>query len=676
MLRALWFVPWVGVLVVFVVETCFLCDDAFIAFRYARNWIEGRGLVFNAGEAVEGYSSLAWVVEVGALWWAGIRPEAGSLVLSIAWTGATVAGVAWVVFGTRPSAARFAAAWVAVGLLATSATFAAWSTGGLETRQFTALVFAGVWAFANTGPSCGRLALASTALGLAALTRPEGWLVFGICAGVWGTRAFVLHELDVRRAFAALAPFALLVGAQLAFRWVTYGEWLPNTYYAKSVRPWWEAGTAFVARGALETGLWLLVPLACLAAVARLGSGRGRAHATGLVCIGAHALWTARLGGDYFAFRFFDFYWPLLAVAAADALAWIGRRPPVVGALGLVVIVYANALQGTLAWVVRDYDTGAETAQLCPTVTDENAPWLFRVPGMRSIAAAADGLRRDNIEHLVGLTVREHAVFGRERAARWGPYERARRGAIPRDAVAATNAAGAMPFYLADLTVIDMLGLCDHTIARNPVHTPNAERLLAHDRRPPPGYLEARGVNVEPCPPVATAAVALAIAPFAIPLGPDLWMPFRSGDTAWVERAFGARGLVRRAPPALTDATDGVRVDDGVVTVEWSRPDDAGASWALVASLGAGPTVVDGVAIPLALDALWLASVHGFLPGMFRDTRGVVAADGRVAASIALPRVPLPQPLRIHVALLIVRRGKLVAAAGGRAFTLRPAQAR
>ncbi len=32
-------------------------DDAFVSFRYAQNLVEGRGLVFNAGEYVEGYTN-------------------------------------------------------------------------------------------------------------------------------------------------------------------------------------------------------------------------------------------------------------------------------------------------------------------------------------------------------------------------------------------------------------------------------------------------------------------------------------------------------------------------------------------------------------------------------------------------------------------------------------------
>lgn len=39
-----------------------------------------------------------------------------------------------------------------------------------------------------------------------------------------------------------MVPFVALVGAQFLFRYGYYGEWLPNTYYAKHVRPWYESG--------------------------------------------------------------------------------------------------------------------------------------------------------------------------------------------------------------------------------------------------------------------------------------------------------------------------------------------------------------------------------------------------------------------------------------------------
>lgn len=41
------------------------------------------------------------------------------------------------------------------------------------------------------------------------------------------------------------------------FRYAYYGEWLPNTYYAKHVRPWYEMGWIYLRAAALETGLYL-----------------------------------------------------------------------------------------------------------------------------------------------------------------------------------------------------------------------------------------------------------------------------------------------------------------------------------------------------------------------------------------------------------------------------------
>ena len=38
----------------------FIQDDAFISFRYAQNLAEGKGLVFNIGERVEGYTNFLW----------------------------------------------------------------------------------------------------------------------------------------------------------------------------------------------------------------------------------------------------------------------------------------------------------------------------------------------------------------------------------------------------------------------------------------------------------------------------------------------------------------------------------------------------------------------------------------------------------------------------------------
>ena len=48
-------------------------DDALISFRYAVNLVEGRGLVFNPGERVEGYTNFLWTIVL-----AGVYAVAGS----------------------------------------------------------------------------------------------------------------------------------------------------------------------------------------------------------------------------------------------------------------------------------------------------------------------------------------------------------------------------------------------------------------------------------------------------------------------------------------------------------------------------------------------------------------------------------------------------------------------
>jgi len=40
----------------------FIVDDAFITFRYVRQWTHGNGLVYNIGEPAEGYSNFLWIV--------------------------------------------------------------------------------------------------------------------------------------------------------------------------------------------------------------------------------------------------------------------------------------------------------------------------------------------------------------------------------------------------------------------------------------------------------------------------------------------------------------------------------------------------------------------------------------------------------------------------------------
>src|SRR5262245_20471697 len=70
----------------------FLCDDAFISFRYARNLAQGYGLVFNPGfERVEGYSNFLWVIILALGQFLGFAPHVAANPLLVVFGFATIA---------------------------------------------------------------------------------------------------------------------------------------------------------------------------------------------------------------------------------------------------------------------------------------------------------------------------------------------------------------------------------------------------------------------------------------------------------------------------------------------------------------------------------------------------------------------------------------------------------
>jgi len=182
---ALSILPWLALLAWFSATAWFLCDDAFISFRYARNLLEGHGLVFNPGEYVEGYTNFLWILELAAIWKGlGIPPEQAAPWLSVTCTIGVLAALG--VWCARLPALRqrWLVAWMAFGLLCASATFAVWTSGGgLETRQFTLFIVVAVVCLSLWRNNRLGLAVASLSLALAALTRPEGLLIGLVCIG-------------------------------------------------------------------------------------------------------------------------------------------------------------------------------------------------------------------------------------------------------------------------------------------------------------------------------------------------------------------------------------------------------------------------------------------------------------------------------------------------------------
>ena len=567
--------PWLALLGWLTSVAWFLTDDAFISFRYVRNLLEGHGLVFNPGEYVEGYTNFLWILELATIWGLfGVRPEHAAPFLSVAYTIGTIVAMLWWVVLTPSLRNRELVGWMALGLLCSSATFAVWTSGGgLETRQFTFFVVLAVVCLGVHRNNRWGLLAASLSLAAAAYTRPEG-IMLAACCFVWfaAWRIVAVGRLDWGDVRVLVTPFAVLVAAHFLFRYGYYGEWLPNTYYAKHVRPWYESGFRYLWAAGLETGLYLLLPLAFGALRGRWRVHRDGTYALVLLCISSHMLYLLRIGGDLFEYRPLDFYWPLLAVPAAEGLMylgsgmtdeirrarrlrsytwWAGPRPCTI-ILFVPVLFYAGAIQGVLLF--KSDELRLRPGRLEIELDEKNAGWLLTAPGMPALVAISNDLRRQSARHFVGLRMGlNQTAINNERIPQWKDYEKVEPGVIPADAVAAFVSIGVPPYYLRELKFIDIHGLADATVARSPVRRPNHERTMAHDRFPPPGYLQQRGVNFRPYPSASSEAEALARANYALKIGPDLYMPFRAGDHQWANERFADRDLRARNRFSLTD---------------------------------------------------------------------------------------------------------------------------
>jgi arabinofuranosyltransferase len=538
-----------------------VCDDAFISFRYARNFVNGNGLVYNVGERVEGYTNFLWIVELSVLQLlTQISFSALSQILSVLMT----VGVFYLIVRLArqyPIAhRRHWVALLAVGFWALNRNTALWTTSGLETRQFTFFILLAI-VFVTEGESRKTFTRASWALAASALTRPEG-LMIGVSFLFW---AALRHRpasapQRLQQLVALAVPLFLVVGTHYLFRYSYYGLWLPNTYYAKVVRPWPDAGFLYMGAAFLESGLYFTLPFIALGVFVR------RLHrcASQLFLFACllfpHMAYLVKVGGDHFEYRPLDFYFPLLAIMTAEGVVFFGvllrilsRRVSSYAAKTVEGLTTFGAAVGVVAYgaVIQvaeyslTYDADFAGSHVKPEITESRFPAAFILPFMRDLVPLYDHSTEILLKHAIGVKWREHERFSDRQQKSFAAYDRRDRRRLPPDAVMAYPYAGILPFSLDELTVIDTHGLTDATIARNGSR-PNSRRVMAHDRWAPPDYLESRGVNIEVLPATSSASEALRRGSYAAKLADDLWMPFKTSRPKWAEQVFSEYSLTTR----------------------------------------------------------------------------------------------------------------------------------
>lgn len=309
-----------------------LCDDAFICFRYAKNLVNGNGLVFNVGERVEGFTNLLFTLGIAAAMKLGVRPEVFAPAAGLVSYLATLL----LLLGEDRSADRAGGAAWPVGALVLAAhpdahTFA---TGGLETATFTFLAFLGYVLLTRGDPARTRAA-AGAVLALASLTRPDGilFVVVGLAyLTVWGRS----------RLLAFAGGFLVLWIPATLLRVSYYGDFFPNTYYAKSGGlAWWSQGLTYVALFFERSWpLLLAFPLTALVWLGRTEapSDVKRRALLALAMAGVYMSYIARVGGDFMYARMLVPILPFLATLFSIGVHTV-LRPPLARVAVLVVAV-------------------------------------------------------------------------------------------------------------------------------------------------------------------------------------------------------------------------------------------------------------------------------------------------------------------------------------------------
>jgi hypothetical protein len=495
-------------------------DDAYISFRYARNLVEGQGLVYNPGERVEGYTNFLWVMIAAVPLALGFDPLPAARVVGLL---AHVAIIACVARAASRLASRAAPARAVTLLVVLSPSLAVWATAGLETPLFAALMTWGVW-LAAEGVEEGRLPLtAAVLLGAAALTRPEGVFV-GLVVAAATAPARLRPEIARRRWALFVAALASIVVPYWAWRTAYYGALLPNTFHAKV-----GVGGAQALRGLiyakdflLECGSWTLVGIACGIALAR---SRPAARVVSAVVL-SYAAYVVGVGGDSMPmYRFFAPILGLLAILmAAGAGVFLGRRPG----------------DGE-----RPPGGGGRRAAILAAVV---AAWAVLCAWPGFLGRSFDFVQQDRREveawRQIGAWFKAHAEPGESIAV------------VP---------AGAIP-YGSGLVAIDMLGLTDRAIGRHPV-AEMGKAPAGHERSDPAEVLSRR--------PTYIVLGVYELAPQRPP--PDATLPlyYRAERELASSPEFQARyrPLAGRCPGGYF--TFFAR-DDKVFPEVWPRPGDGG----------------------------------------------------------------------------------------------------
>lgn len=493
-----------AVLVVSLVRTAWVSDDAYITFRTVDNFVHGYGLVWNVGERVQSYTHPLWMVLFTAAYAVTREPYFTAMALGAVCTLATVFLLA------RRLALTPWHVVPCVAALLSSKAFIDYSTSGLENPLTHVLLVVFLWLWWEEPAGDRRVLRLSFVSGLCLLNRMDLAPLIGPALAVEAWRLGPRRAL--RPVLAGVSPFI----AWELFSLVYYGSFVPNTAYAK-------LGAGFTAAWSYAHGVDyfrrtlsadpVTLPVMALSAVA-LGRARWRQDWPLVAGVLLTAVYVVRIGGDFMMGRFFaaPFVWSVALLARAP---WAGSRRP---ALTLSAALFSLGL----------------FAQWEPAVLSG-----FGYSRLNNLAHGDPSAEpRDHLAYLRVYDVMDERRFYessallRQQRDQLRPHNRAAaEGLSWRKADPPVVVFGYIGYrgYFAGPTVhiVDYYGLADSLLARLPAR---ADSYPGHfERALPDGYVEtiATGVNHLADPDLAAYYTQLRV----VIAGP-IWSPQRLATIA------------------------------------------------------------------------------------------------------------------------------------------------
>ena len=291
-----------AILLIVLLRTAWISDDAYIAFRTVDNFVNGYGLRWNIFERVQSFTSPLYVLLTSCFYYFTREIYFSTLIFQI---GLTFLSVYVLYIASRKNHARF---FLSFAFLICSKSFIDYSTSGLENPLAHVLIGVFYCIFLNADKPVLKEAIKLTFVAsLIALTRMD-LVLFVIppylyyCVKFWNRDALKIMSVIILASF----PF----WSWMLFAIVYYGFPFPNTYYAKlntgiEKYEYYRQGAVyllqFISRDPLAFFSLLFSAFTIL-----INRKKAQKQIVCLAGIIAYIVYVVSIGGDFMAGRFFS----------------------------------------------------------------------------------------------------------------------------------------------------------------------------------------------------------------------------------------------------------------------------------------------------------------------------------------------------------------------------------